>query len=155
MKRYMILIAMAAMITACQNTPVGTGTAPDNEPAVHEVERADLEAVGVDLPDPEPVCGNGVKEAGEECDGDTFVTRNYCEDYGFTTGQVRCDENCMIDVSGCTSCGDGVAEGGELCDLDDTHDQSGYPWTCQDLGFSGGSLMCNSSCNGYDTSACE
>lgn len=145
MKNTMILISLVMLLGACTQA---MGTDPTS-PSTYEVVPATINLE----PPTEPACGNGVKEAGEECDGDTFVTRNYCEDYGHTAGQVRCVD-CRIDISGCTTCGDGVAEGGELCDLDDTHDQSGYVVTCEDRGYAGGNLMCNSSCNGYDESGC-
>lgn len=48
------------------------------------------------------------------------------------------------------ACGNGVREGNEVCDgadLDNT--------TCQDLGFSGGTLGCNSGCTDFVTAGCS
>ena len=149
MKKSILSVLILSLMTfAACNQPVGSYAA---EPDASTIVAPDVRSLDVVLP---PICGNGVKEEGEECDGDTFVTRNYCEDYGFTTGQVSCTDACLIDTSGCTDCGDGVAEGGELCDLDDLHDPSGYVVTCQDRGYDDGNLMCNTSCNGYDESGC-
>jgi hypothetical protein len=48
-----------------------------------------------------------------------------------------------------TACGNDLIEGGELCDGTDLGGQ-----TCGDFGCSGGSLACNGSCDGFDTSNC-
>ncbi|MFH2007143.1 MAG: hypothetical protein ABI333_11200 [bacterium] len=49
-----------------------------------------------------PVCGNGVRETPEQCDGNDLqgVT---CADFGFTGGTLACGANCLVDFSGCTS----------------------------------------------------
>lgn len=46
-------------------------------------------------------------------------------------------------------CGDGIAHGAEVCDGNDLKGQ-----TCQDFGFSEGTLACNLTCDAFDTSAC-
>ena len=46
-------------------------------------------------------------------------------------------------------CGDGTVQEGETCDGMDLGGQ-----TCQSLGFGPGMLLCNTSCDGYLTSAC-
>jgi hypothetical protein len=46
-------------------------------------------------------------------------------------------------------CGDGVAHGEEVCDGNDLKGQ-----TCQDFGFSEGTLACNATCDAFDASAC-
>jgi len=53
-------------------------------------------------PTPTPtgaVCGNGIVEEGEECDG---VVTTTCADEGFVSGVVKCT-NCKLDFSGCLS----------------------------------------------------
>lgn len=47
------------------------------------------------------------------------------------------------------TCGDGVIEGAEVCDGANLGGE-----TCQSLGFSGGTLACNATCDAFDTSAC-
>ncbi|TDI33538.1 MAG: hypothetical protein E2P03_04850 [Acidobacteria bacterium] len=55
------------------------------------------------------------------------------------------------DLSVCTpTCGDGVAECGEICDGTDLAGES-----CQSQGFDTGSLACDGTCDGFDTSACS
>ena len=50
----------------------------------------------------------------------------------------------------CTpTCGDGTAECGEVCDGADLGGES-----CQSQGFDTGTLACNGSCDGFDTSSC-
>lgn len=46
-------------------------------------------------------------------------------------------------------CGNGIKESGEECDNSDLNGKS-----CENLGFSGGKLSCNSAC-GFETSSCE
>lgn len=46
-------------------------------------------------------------------------------------------------------CGNDAAEFGELCDGSDVGEA-----TCESIGFDGGTLVCNGSCDGYDTTAC-
>lgn len=100
-------------------------------------------------------CGNGVLEPPHEvCDGADLGSVT-CQTLGFTGGTLACFSSCQgFDVSGCTSstgpvCGDGAAEGLELCDGTDLRG-----FTCQLLGFSSGTLACDPTCFGFDTSAC-
>jgi cysteine-rich repeat protein len=57
------------------------------------------------------------------------------------------DPDCQTDPA-CLACGDGVVESSEQCDGGDLHGKS-----CNDLGFSSGTLACNASCR-FDTTAC-
>jgi uncharacterized protein (TIGR03382 family) len=52
-------------------------------------------------------CGDGVvyAEAGESCDGDDFAGES-CASLGFTDGSLRCNTDCSIDSSGCSSVAD-------------------------------------------------
>ena len=47
-------------------------------------------------------CGNGVIEAGEQCDGNNFAGAT-CQTFGFTGGALRCTPQCQVDTNGCSS----------------------------------------------------
>jgi hypothetical protein len=55
-----------------------------------------------DLPPdlPKPVCGNGVREHGEDCDK-TDLGSQTCKSAGFTDGTLACASGCKLDTSGC------------------------------------------------------
>lgn len=48
----------------------------------------------------EPFCGDGVLDAGEECDGGDFG-ENRCAARGFSGGDLACDRDCRLVWSGC------------------------------------------------------
>ena len=105
-------------------------------------------------------CNNGVLERREDCDGTEFPyvdTGTFgCENIGLGPGTLGCNLDCTFDASGCgpaahsEGCGNGVVDAGEQCD---GKELSGK--TCANLGqgFTGGSLMCSSTCT-FNTSAC-
>jgi hypothetical protein len=96
-----------------------------------------------------PPCGNGVVDAGEQCDA-TELAGQTCDNVtGLPDGVVGCDQ-CALDTSGCHDCGNGVIEaGGEVCDGEVPAGQ-----TCQSLGFVTGVLRCSDQCQ-MDLSQCE
>ncbi len=49
------------------------------------------------------VCGDGVREGAEECDGSDFGTET-CGSNGCTGGFLTCTGSCTIDTSTCTGC---------------------------------------------------
>jgi cysteine-rich repeat protein len=73
-------------------------------------------------------CGNGVIDAGEECDDGNEDPADACNQCiapvcgnGILEGDEECDDGNGIDFDGCTDCrlavcGDGVREGSEECD---------------------------------------
>ncbi len=77
-------------------------------------------------------CGNGVLDAGEECDDGNLVD------------QDACLATCKFNVCGDTFLNVGV----EQCDGSAFGDA-----TCSTLGFAGGTLACTASCT-FDTSGC-
>lgn len=95
-----------------------------------------------------PACGDGVVDAGEQCDGD--LGEASCLALGFAGGALAC-VGCVLDTSGCgaSSCGDGVVDDGEACD---GADLGGLD--CSALGIGEGALGCASDCLSFDASAC-
>ena len=64
------------------------------------------------------VCGNGVKEPSEACDG-TDLGGATCVSQGCTGGSISCTGSCTLDKSACTGCpacdNDGICDAGEDC----------------------------------------
>ena len=96
-----------------------------------------------------PVCGNGILETGEQCDG-ISLNGQTCGLKGFVTGVLSCATNCTFNTVGCamSSCGNGIIDAGEQCDGSNLDGKA-----CTDGGFAGGKLACSSSCT-WDGSAC-
>jgi hypothetical protein len=93
-------------------------------------------------------CGNGVADAGEDCDGADLGGQT-CEDLGFASGSLSCSGACTFDTSACSNCGNGTIETGEACDGSNLGGQ-----TCQSQGFTGGTLACDVDCTSFDTTGC-
>ena len=49
---------------------------------------------------PEAVCGDGVLELGEECDGNLFGDLS-CGSFGYSEGSLLCSDVCTINISDC------------------------------------------------------
>lgn len=109
------------------------------------------------------VCGNGVAESGEECDG-TDLDGQSCDELG-AVGILACDDDCTFDTCDCIwegepptcgppVCGNGWVEDGEACD-GSTEGSDGWVPTCTDLLMAphAGEPACASDCT-YDTSGC-
>lgn len=93
------------------------------------------------------VCGDGIAEAGEQCDITTGAFD--CTSLGFAGGTLSCDTSCMFDSAACTNCGNNTLDAGETCDGTDVGAE-----TCATQGFASGTLGCNASCESFDVSAC-
>jgi hypothetical protein len=99
----------------------------------------------------DPVCGDGIAEGDEVCDGADLDDQT-CAGLGFDGGSLACLDDCSgHDTSSCTTdpfCGDGVKNGTEQCDGADLGGE-----TCQSLGWDMGALACTANCT-FDTSSC-
>lgn len=106
----------------------------------------------------ENLCGNGVIDAGEECDGTEFgdaTCLDFTDDSGepFTGGRLSCSYmTCEIVTTACTNfrCGDGMVQMGEECDgpIDSVFDRD-----CFFSGLGDGEITCSDECT-FDTSGC-
>lgn len=106
---------------------------------------------------PELVCGNGIAEGSEACDGADLRGRTQCEQYEpptYASGTLTCNARCQFDVSECALpvCGDSKTEGAEECDRTaGVYNCVAYrPGTNT---FIGGTYQCGSDCK-WDLSAC-
>lgn len=100
-----------------------------------------------------PRCGDGITDAGEECDRTAVGA---CADAGFTRGQLGCRDDCTFDTTTCSRCGNGQAEGQdandsafEICDGGDVRGAS-----CASLERGGGQLACTPACT-LDLAGCD
>lgn len=112
-------------------------------------ESVDVYAAGLVAGTPR-ICGNGILEPGEPCDGDNLGNRT-CSRVGCDAGVLTCLPDCSgFDTSqctGCPQCGDGVCDLGENCS------------TCPDDCISQSAAECgNGKCetaDGEDCLTCE
>jgi hypothetical protein len=97
-----------------------------------------------------PVCGNGVVETGEACDGTAFNNKT-CVTEGFTGGTLACTASCTLNTAGCTNGGgDGVI--GDACSgTPDCGGVTGAGLTAECLTSLGGFITMP---GGYCTSTC-
>lgn len=97
-----------------------------------------------------PLCGNGVLEADEVCDGTDFGGSTCSQVSNYEDGELTCTANCKLDLSSCHTCGNGQVEEPEACDGNNLGGE-----TCLSQGFYGGELACSDYCLEFDTSRCE
>ncbi len=104
------------------------------------------------------LCGNGVIDAGESCDGNATNGATCASLVGKgSTGIVSCDANCKFvtkDCSAADGCGNGRLDSGETCDgsafLNNIKTCAAYDSKL----YASGNLACASNCS-VDTSACK
>ncbi len=53
-------------------------------------------------PPPPPVCGDGIVDAGEDCDGNNLNGAS-CTSLGFDSGLLSCNVNCQFDTGNCVT----------------------------------------------------
>ncbi len=103
-------------------------------------------------------CGNGVIDAGESCDTDSFNGKS-CESIVGTgsKGSLSCSSNCQISLANCSApdlCGNGKLDksAGEVCDGTDFNNQ-----TCASIVGTGstGQLACGAGCMHFDITGCS
>jgi cysteine-rich repeat protein len=101
--------------------------------------------------DSQPVCGNDILEATEQCDGPDLGGAT-CEGLGegFTGGDLNCATGCLFDSAGCTTCGNGLVETPEVCDDGNTLDDLTCSADCQHLCTPGVGV-----CNGDTSTRCS
>jgi hypothetical protein len=147
------IVALILLASACSYEFIERGTSGEDDDAAEGTGTSGVGETGdVDTEGALANCGDGMRQAGESCDGEDLgeVT---CSDLGFEKGTLACTGSCAFDVSGCTgmaaACGDGAAGSDEDCDGDDFKGRS-----CEDFGFSEGALACTDQCT-IDTSGCS
>jgi len=105
----------------------------------------------------QPVCGNNIKEVGEQCDGTAFGSLTCSDIVSGSSGNPTCNSDCTVNSSSCivsnnpsATCGNNLKETGEQCDGTDFGNL-----TCSNLisGYAG-NLTCNSDCT-VDSTNCE
>jgi hypothetical protein len=99
-----------------------------------------------------PICGDGVMDPTEMCDGDDVGDQS-CAGLGLGGGPLSCLPDCSnFDTTGCmnqSQCGNGSKDGVEQCDGVDLGGQS-----CMTLGFDQGALTCTAACT-FNTAGCS
>lgn len=96
-------------------------------------------------------CGNGIVDAGEDCDGENIGTNTCATFFEGATGSLKCTASCRFDYSACQipDCGNGRLDDGESCDPKLTVMRS-----CSEiLPKASGELSCNHLCQ-WDVSSC-
>lgn len=140
----------AGLLLACGSSrdaltaDAGADAAPMIDAAPPPIDAAAPDAPAPDAPAPDAhvvVCGDGLVEQEEACDGDVFAGRT-CVTQGFYDGAFACTATCTLDTRGCSgSCGDGVINGPETCDV-----ALAVTRTCRMQGFLGGLPACAPGC---------
>jgi len=115
------LAAGDALIAGRMVPPVGTGAlsmAATSELVTALEEFNSTAQCEAPPPPPEPVCGNGIVEEGEQCDD------------GDDDDHDACGNDCTLCPATEPGCGNGVVEPGEECDDGNTNDSDGCSNTC-------------------------
>ena len=102
------------------------------------------------------MCGNNRRDGNELCDGNDLNNATCASVVGKgSTGTLACNDSCSgYETKECTAavtCGNNKIDGNELCDGSDLNNA-----TCASVVGTGstGTLACNDSCSGYETTGC-
>jgi hypothetical protein len=101
------------------------------------------------------ICGNGIREPGEQCDAGDLAGLT-CADLGCDIGgALACTAECRFDTAGCSacpSCGNGICDLGETCDTCPSDCISDSTSVCGngvcETGNGEDCLSCPADCNG-------
>lgn len=137
--------------TSTSSTAASTSTTVAAESTSSSNSTSSNSTSGTTGPGPDPVCGNGVQEEREACDG-IDLGGTTCASAQLGEGLPTCNSNCSLNFGDCSqleSCPNGIVEGNEDCDGDNLNGA-----TCESLAeFGGGTLSCDQSCV-FNTSLC-
>ena len=108
------------------------------------------------IPDPAN-CGNDTIDYPETCDGNDLNGQTCASVGNYTGGVLACNATCSgWNTTGCINdnavCGNHLAESSETCDGTDLKNQD---CTTISGGFTGGTLACNATCDGWNTTGCN
>lgn len=98
-----------------------------------------------------PVCGDGIVEGMEQCDGSDLGGASCASESPGSTGILSCSATCEIDPSLCVRCGDGAVDPGETCDCGG--DPGALPPGCEDVN-GGPNANCSLSCQPVTAACC-
>jgi hypothetical protein len=130
--------------SSSSGTPSTTGEATGTTVAAE-----DSSTAAVDTTAGEQLCGNGVIDDGEDCDGEELGD-NMCA----AGGELSCAVDCTLDMSACATppeCPDDTLDNGEQCDGLEFGDQTCETFSNQ---YGGGALTCNANCTISTESCC-